>query len=211
MKRHLTENHLEVMDSNRPSKDNLEIRNESESLQWDLQKLSCSKGSRGKVKNGEKYCFRCKKEFSTWKQKIIHILSVHESKSPFKCPKCGCGSTNDDVIVKHVKSCDKGQVVSEVKNFRTCNKCPMLCISELALAFHAKYSHSEQKSVTKQNESRGERAIGNLICDTCKQTFTSELYLAKHMHSAHSIDVEVECKLCKKVFDSPLKLKEHQV
>ncbi len=194
-----------------PSEENLEIRNESESLQWDLQKLSCSKGSRGKVKNGEKICFRCKKEFSTWKQKIVHILSVHESTSPFKCPKCGCGATNDDVIVKHVKSCDKSQVVSDVKDFKACNQCPMLCISELALAFHARYSHSEVKSVAKPRENRGEKEVGNLNCDNCKQTFTSELYLAKHMQSAHGINIEVQCKLCSKLFDSPIKLKEHQV
>ena len=137
-------------------------------------------------------CTTCGKFFSSKKQLLRHVKSVHPISPPLKCDECGQLFKNAETLQKHMSCCRR----VKQRTRRTQQQC-VLCLtvfsSKADLREHVAAEHSrllrEDHSFLRRSKfarSSAKRVRRTWLCTVCHSTFSRSNDLKRHTVKQHS-------------------------
>ncbi|XP_048003210.1 zinc finger protein 888-like isoform X3 [Leguminivora glycinivorella] len=133
-------------------------------------------------------CVICKKDFLTYRTKLIHLSLVHGNKMPeFPCPSCDKVFNVRSNLTNHIK-------MSHLKRdkIHACTLCDMKFSVKAHLRDHLVKHNGEKK----------------FQCDICKKAYARFKTLREHMR-IHNDDRRFACAVCGLTFIQKCSMKHH--
>ena len=164
-------------------------------------------------------CEVCQKVFSEKTRLIIHART-HSGERPFVCEDCGFSCTQKDNLRLHREF--KHPVSGRQEKKFTCDICSASFLTNSNLRRHV-LIHSDVKLCVCETCGKSFKDAGSLKqhtfshggpdyrCTVCLQTFTSPVYLNRHLSRLHPADgvQPLACHHCGKGFPLKHQLEEH--
>ena len=164
-------------------------------------------------------CEVCQKVFSEKTRLMIHAR-IHSGERPYVCEDCGFSCSQKDNLRLHKEF--RHPVSGQQEKKFTCDICSASFLTNSNLRRHV-LIHSDVKQCVCETCGKSFKDAGSLkqhnfshgnqdyCCTICSQTFTSPLYLNRHLSRLHPTDgvQPLACQQCGKGFPLKHQLEEH--
>ncbi|XP_037032513.1 gastrula zinc finger protein XlCGF26.1-like [Bradysia coprophila] len=170
-------------------------------------------------------CAQCSKVFTTNAHLKIHMNVHHSEVNPYKCEICQLQFNHPSALLRHRK-----RFHDPTSSF-PCKECPKKFTQQILLERHMKTHpiksmQPPQKVIIRCEECgitlcRPDRLRAHLAklhnpanphkCDTCRQTFPTEILMNQHAMRLHAPEYEYiyKCYICPKKYNQEAALKRH--
>ncbi|OXA45956.1 zinc finger protein 227 [Folsomia candida] len=145
-------------------------------------------------------CTYCEKEFKTWPELDLHILT-HTKEKPYKCATCKKSFAQKNKLHRHQET---HREISSRKFFQ-CESCPRQFLSMRGRRLHSERDHERRPAIPAKKVNKKVRHS----CDRCAYKSHIKAQLTVHFKRVHGGVRKNECYFCGKKFFSFSELVRH--